>query len=292
MGSHELQYTVLRAVPDLYRGDALTFGLIIWAPERAQVWVDDAAVRRLVALGPNYRRWNAGETQATLQREMDRLPTTEMRQQWLRLFVSDPAPQVGRVTIEGDQQGDAQAQIERHAQDLLTRLVRPPAATLPPPPRKQAKRPTKLANELRDWLKGAHVYSTKVEDLRRGKVVANYPIDPGADLYADFAVLNGQLNAIETLDFRGVDHLTPTLRGNAALTGITLDGARQHVKGRRLLVMSASDYDVARPAVELAARYADKVLDMHDAAARQWLAAFIAGALHRAELPGLDLADV
>ena len=288
MDNFEIPYTVLRAVPDLFRGDALCFGLVIWVPERAQVFVDDVAVRRLVALGPNYRRWNAAETQRSLQDEMDRLPTTELRQQWLRLFVSDPAPQQGRVVIVQDQ-GDAKSQIERHALDLLTRLVRPPAATLPAPTRAASKRPTRLATELRDWLKGAKAYSTKVDDIGRGKVVANYPIDPAADLYADFAVLNGKLSAIETLDLRGVKRLTPTLRGDAALKGITLDEARTKIDGKRVVVLSASDYSVARPAIQLISRYADEVLDMRDAKARQQLADFIAGALHRDQLPGLTL---
>lgn len=290
MSNTELQFTVLRAVPDLYRGDALTFGLVIWLPERARVWVDEAAVKRLVALGPNYRRWNAAEEQETLQAELDRLPTTEMRQQWLQLFVSDPAPQVGRVVIfEG--RGTLDEQVERQAQDLLGRLVRPPAATLPAPRRAPSKRPTRLAHELRAWLRGAKAYSTKADDIGKGKVVANYPIDPGADLYADFAVLNGKLNAIETLDLRGVERLTPGLRGDAALKGITLDEARSKIDGRRVVVLSASDYAVARPAIQLISRYADDVWDMHDAAARQQLAEFIAGALHRAQLPGLTLAS-
>ena len=288
MDNFEIPYTVLRAVPDLFRGDALCFGLVIWVPERAQVFVDDVAVRRLVALGPNYRRWNAAATQRSLQDEMDRLPTTELRQQWLRLFVSDPAPQQGRIVIVQDQ-GDAKSQIERHALDLLTRLVRPPAATLPAPTRAASKRPTRLATELRDWLKGAKAYSTKVDDIGRGKVVANYPIDPAADLYADFAVLNGKLSAIETLDLRGVKRLTPTLRGDAALKGITLDEARTKIDGKRVVVLSASDYSVARPAIQLISRYADEVLDMRDAKARQQLADFIAGALHRDQLPGLTL---
>lgn len=288
METFEIPYTVLRAVPDPYRGDALCFGLVIWVPERAQVLVDDVAVKRLVALGPNYRHWNAAKTQQTLQDEMDRLTGTELRRQWLQLFVSDPAPQQGRIVIFEDQ-GDATSQIERHAQDLLTRLVRPPAATLPAPTRIAFRRPTRLANELRNWLKGAKAYSTKADDISRGKVVSNYPIDPAADLYADFAVLNGKLNAIEILDLRGVEKLTPALRGDAAIKGITLDEARTKIDGKRLVVLSVSDYSVARPAIQLISRYADDVLDMRDAKARQQLADFIAGALHRDQLPGLNL---
>ena len=167
----ELDYTVLRAVPDLFRGDALSYGLVIWEPGRARVWVDNAGVKRLAALGPNYRRWNAEQTQAALQTELDRMPTTDMRRQWLQLFVSDPSPQQGRVVIDG--LGDIEQQLEQRAQDLLARLVRPPVATLPALKRKASKRSTKLAHELRDWLRGAKAYSTRADDISRGKVVAN-----------------------------------------------------------------------------------------------------------------------
>lgn len=144
---------------------------------------------------------------------------------------------------------------------------------------------------MRDWLRGAKAFSRKVDDIARGKVVANYPIDPAADLFADFAVLNGKLNAIETLDLRGVDRLTPSLRGDAAIKGITLDEARSRIDGRRVVVLSATDYAVARPAIQMISRYADDVWDMHDPDARQQLAAFIAGALHRDQLPGLEIAS-
>lgn len=285
-----LPYTVLRAVPDLHRGDALTFGLLIWAPTGPRVWIDDADIKRLRALGPNYRRWSADETRQSIEDELAKLPTGEMQRQMLSFLVSDPAPQEGRIVVYEDA-GPIEQQIDRHAQDLLARLVRPPAATLPAPKREITKRPTKLAHELRAWLRSAKAFSTKADDLNNGKVVANYPIDPGADLYADFAVLNGKLNAIETLDLRGVDKLTPGLRGDAAIKGITLDEARTKIDGKRVVVLSASDYGVARPAIQLISRYADEVWDMHQPAERQRLADFIAGALHRSQLPGLTLAS-
>ena len=138
-----------------------------------------------------------------------------------------------------------------------------------------------LTSELLAWLRSAKAFCTKVGDLQHGKLMADYPIDPDVDLYAVFAVLNGKLNAIEMLDLRGVERLTLGMRGDAALKGVTLDEARAKIDGRRIVVLSASDYAVARPAIQLASRCADDVLDMHDAKARQQLADFIAGALHR-----------
>lgn len=286
----EIAYTVLRAVPDVHRGDALSFGLVLWTPSGPRVWVEDASVKRLRALGPNYRRWDAQTTQASLQAELAKLEDEAMQRQMLGFLVSDPSPQEGRAVLRDDA-STIDAQVQHLAEDLLARLVRVPAATLPKVARQPSKRPTRLVNELRAWLRDAKAYSTKVDDLGRGKVVANYPIDPGADLYADFAVLNGKLNAIETLDLRGVDRLTPTLRGDAAIKGITLDEAREHIDGRRIAVVSASDYGVARPAIHMIGRYADEVFDMHEQADRQRLANFIASALHREQLPELSLAQ-
>ena len=54
-------------------------------------------------------------------------------------------------------------------------------------------------------------------------MVSNYLIDPQTELYADFALLNGQLHVIEVMDLRGVDRLSSAMRGEAALKGVTLE---------------------------------------------------------------------
>jgi hypothetical protein len=282
-------YTVLHARGFGARSDELlNAGIVLHTPDGPRVAIaQDAA--RLRALHPDYSAVDlTGWAQAlewTLQQHFMTLHEPQQQHALLTLFARPftPAQDMGTATLAADSANTLQ--------ELMAWLVNAPARTLSATRREVSKRPTKLASELRAWLRGAKAFSTKADDLKHGKVVANYPIDPGADLYADFAVLNGKLNAIETLDLRGVERLTPGLRGDAAIKGITLDEARAKIDGKRVVVLSASDYSVARPAIQLISRYADEVWDMHHADERQHLADFIAGALHRNQLPGLQLAS-
>jgi hypothetical protein len=90
------------------------------------------------------------------------------------------------------------------------------------------------------------------------------------------------VHVIDTLDLRGVGHLTAGHRGQAAVKGITLDEAREQLgaDSRRIAVVAASDYGVARPAIRLLERYATDTYDLATARERERLAAFIGGALH------------
>jgi hypothetical protein len=150
--------------------------------------------------------------------------------------------------------------------------------------REKAKRLPRLTIELRQWLKHAKAFSTNIEDLSRRRVVANYPIDPNADLYADLALMNGKLNVMEVMDLRWIDKLTPGARGEAAVKGITLDEAKPHANA--LAIIAASDYAVAKPAIHLMSRYANDVFDLGSMSERDRFAGFIAKSLHRSDLLG------
>lgn len=281
-------YTLLQA-RSVRSEEALNVGVVLYAPGGSLVAIHGDRAR-LRALHPDFGALQlAGRAEALqefLQSYEQRL-NPEQQHMALRWFAKpfQPLGEHPALTVLHDDP-------KQTLTELMQRLVVPPARTLRPANAPgAAKRPTKLAHELRAWLRLAKVFSSNAGDLQKGKVVANYPIDPGADLYADFAVLNGALNAIETLDLRGVEKLTPTLRGEAAIKGVTLDEARERITGRRVVVLSASDYAVARPAIQLISRYADDVWDMNAPGEKQKLASFFATALHRDELPGLELAS-
>jgi hypothetical protein len=281
-------YTLLQARGVESRSDELmNVGIVLHLPGEPLVALSEDTTR-LRALHPDYAALNMAGRAQGLQSALRELGanTTADRQHSLLWLVARPFTPAGEAPALATLADDPSQTLA----ELMQWLVLPPGRTLRPIRGEAQKRPTRLVHEIRTWLRSAKAFSAKVDDISRGKVVANYPIDPSADLFADFAVLNGKLNAIETLDLRGVDRLTPTLRGDAALKGVTLDEARQKMDGRRVVVLSATDYGVARPAIQLISRYADDVWDMHNPTERQKLAEFIAGALHRDGLPGLQLA--
>lgn len=281
-------YTVLQARGIGARAEELlNAGIVLYAPQGTLVALTQD-VSRLRALHPDYAvvpvaEW-AHALESALRDHAITLPLPAQQHALLGLFARPfvPSENMGTATLADDPAATLR--------ELMAWLVDAPGRTLRPQPVAR-KKPTRLVAELRQWLRESKAFSSKVEDISRSKVVANYPVLPAADLYADLAVMNGKLHVIETLDLRGVDRLTTGQRGDAAIKGVTLDEARHSVDGRRIAVISASDYAVARPAISLIGRNADEVWDMHVAADKQKLAEFFTSALHRPELPQLHLAS-
>ena len=102
-------------------------------------------------------------------------------------------------------------------------------------------------------------------------------------MYADFALKNGELHIIETLDLRNVDHLTPTLRGDAAIKGFTLNQANESA-ANTIAIISASDYGVAKPAISMISRWAKDIYDLSTPEEQQRFAKFMSTSLHRESL--------
>lgn len=267
MTEQTFNFVLLRANPDPIRHESLNVGVVVFDGTNTSVQID-ASKNRLSALHPDYGRLDLTLWEEQIQTELRKHPTES--QLFLLTLLCAPF----KVDREfGQTIGyDATSQ----AQSLFTRLVKTqrPSIALE---KKSVVRQTKLTRELRDWFKTAKVFSSKFEDLSKHRVVANYPVSPVSDLYADFALMNGKLHVVETLDLRGIEHLTPSMRGGAAIKGITLDEIGDN--DNAIAVIAASDYGVAKPAISLLSRYADDLYDLSTQGERQRLADFIATSL-------------
>lgn len=271
MSERNFQFTVLRAKPDDVRNEVLNAGIVVFNGQDTVVRFGDAA--RLSALHPDYGRLNISSWAEQIQDSL-RQSTEEGQLMMLSLLAAPFVPDSVLGSILHTSAAEA-------AQLLFDRLVAKQPARLARP-KVQTIRQTKLTKEIKDWLKGAKAFSTRVEDLSKHLVVQNYPIDPAADLYADFALMNGKLHVIETLDLRNVDHLTPTVRGDAAIKGVTLSEASE--QANTIAIISATDYQVARPAIKMMSRFANDLYDLGTSQDKQRLAEFMARSLHKPDL--------
>ncbi|MHB0989862.1 MAG: DUF3037 domain-containing protein [Burkholderiales bacterium] len=272
MTERNFNYVLLRAMPDKARLETLNAGIVVFAEQNTCVRID-ASKKRLRILHPDLGRIDLADWAQQIQTELRKHPvdTQQMLLSFLCApFIADPS---SGTTIG--------ASAEEQADFLFNRLVNPQIATLPPLKNKTIPH-TKLIRELRDWLKASKIFSTKIEDLSKHRVIANYPVSPLSDLYADFALMNGKLHVIETLDLRGIDHLTQRIRGDAAIKGITLDEVSED--DNPIAVIAASDYSVAKPAISMISRFAKDVYDLSTMPERQRFADFMARSLHHAEL--------
>lgn len=278
-------FVILRAVDEV-RGESLNAGVILFAPGGPLVAMADDT-RRLKSLHPDFAAISLpawGERlQVALHKYAQTMPETSQQLCMLPLlcqpFVADTVPGTTQLNL---------ANPEETLDSLLAWQVnvRPVAVR---GKRLSTKRHTKLATEMRAWFRSAKVFSTNPEDLSRGRVIANFPVDARDDLYADFAVKNGRLHVIETLDLRGVEHLTPSIRGDAAVKGFTLGEAKNAVDGDRMAVVSASNYEVARPAIKMMERSASQLYVLDSPKDKQDFVEFMHKALHSNALPDLHL---
>lgn len=272
MNEKTFDYLILRASPDPIRFESLNAGVVVFDNQNTVVLVD-ASKRRLPALHPDLGRIDFSEWAEKVQDELRSHPQ-EMQITILQILSSPLIcdRNIGKTTGE-----DALHQ----AQYLFKRLIERQSATLSLPKNRIIKQ-SKLAKELKDWFKSSKIFSNKIEGLSRHLVVENYPVDPASDLYADFALQNGKLHVIETLDLRNIDHLTPSMRGNAAIKGFTLNEVSEN--SNAIAIISASDYSVARPAISMISKFADDVYDVSTIDGRQSLSQFIAESLHKPDL--------
>lgn len=267
------------------RGESLNAGIVLFTPNGAVVALTQDA-SRLKAIHPDFGAVHLGQWADKVQTALAGYATKLTVQQQIALlpllvhpFIADSEPGSTELNEANPQATLASLmawQVNR--QSVNVRAMRNPS-----------KKPTRLGLELRQWLKHAKAFSTKIEDLGKHRVIANYPIDPSADLYADLALMNGQLNLIEVMDLRGMDKLSATTRGEAAVKGITLDEAK--AQGNTVAVLVASDYGVAKPAIRMMSRYAHDVYDLGATGERERFAGFIGRALHREDLLTPTLLD-
>ena len=270
-------YLLLRAVPDDVRGEALNVGMVVLAGSEVHVRVS-AEGWRLKALHPNLGDLDLDQWAEDLQAELELLPSEDAR-----IFMTGAmkgaiqAPDAPcSLFIEGPDE------LTARVDELMSRLVALPARAFKAEPTAPVIHRSKLQSQLKAWFRTSRVYSSNVSDLSRGKIVPNYPILADGDLYADFALKNGAIHVIETMDLRGIERLNKALRGEAGFKSVLLDQARLVLSSdaRRIAVVSADNYATVRPLIAMVERYTDDLIYMESPEDRQRLADFVSGCLH------------
>lgn len=265
-------YFLLRLMPDPARGEQLNAGLAVFGPSgvKLRLRLDATRVR---ALSPTLalRDWaSQAEVLETRLNQADERWTQEFL---LRTALAPLVPddRAGQIVAEDE------AQLEERITALIERFVARPAA----PRRPREPGPSKLNADVRYWLRRARLFSTNPADINNRRVVANFPIVANASLFAEFALQNGAIHVIETLDLRGLDYLSPRRIDAAAYKSVLLDQAKEaSPEGHRIAIIAADDYAIVRPAVNMVSKYADDLVSFEQPADRLRLAHFLSKALH------------
>lgn len=231
-------------------------GVCVYLPDRLDIRLH-VNPSKLRALNPA----QAMDFHETLPRLWERLTahadTAEARQSLLaKMPQVHASPLAAFVCAPQDYEAELAA--------LMADLVIPPAL----PPRPQAE--PRLITTLKRHFTTANLLGREPEDINRHRVVARFPIDAPANLYADFALKNGKLRVTETLDFR-VKNLAER-RGEkfkqAAVKAITLDTAgriQQCVPSVVYAVGKSEQHrELIQPSLNLLGNYAERLYDINN----------------------------
>lgn len=278
MKTTSVPFAFLRVRPDEIRGEQLNIGLVTFGEEGPRVYID-APHWRVRAFHPDLDTINWVSWGSELERALASFGSIEQGHDWAKsaLGVVRADDALGLLTVNGD--------LDRAAQEILSNVVSPPQRTIKVDPVNSLKPRTRLHTQLRSWFKTSKVFSSKVADLSQRKVVPSFPIDTMGDLYADFALKNGVVHIMETVDFRGQEKVTKALRGEAGLTSVLFDQANRVLEkeSKKIAVCAADDYQAFKPLFGLIGRYADDVYHLESNSDRQRLADFVASSLHVSE---------
>jgi len=143
---------------------------------------------------------------------------------------------------------------ERQVQWLVQTAAEPRSAQ----PRRVYQPKSRLFVELKSTFKNYGWLGDKAEDIEDHKVVTHYPVLADEDLSAEFAMKNGRLHLVETVDFRA--GAASAKRMEARGKALVFDAAKeQDIQTQCTVVVAAQDYVDIKASMNLLNRYADRV---------------------------------
>lgn len=253
MNPVSLQYSLLRFQPDASRQEVVNIGAVLFTPDGAKTLVA-RNLAKVLALDPNTSLMRVQAMASNLAMAIDAFGRSG-------LSPAQICEQLGhaRSGITLMPPGDLLVQ-GRSAEDLLAEIERDLVNT---PARRKvvAPRVSRLHTELRASFRSARILGSEPGDISRHLVVPNFPIDPDVGLFAEFALRNGRLHVMETVDFRVKDHAGKKREAEAKT--LVLLQALESVGAadlRRYVVVSGADAASANPSMTLLSRHADDVI--------------------------------
>ena len=149
----------------------------------------------------------------------------------------------------------------------------------------EIRRPkSRLFIELRKTFKDYGWLGDSAQDIERHQVVTHYPVSLDEDLSAEFAMKNGVLHLVETVDFRA--GVSSSKRMEARGKALVFDSAKdQNHDTACTVIVAAADYSDIRSSMKMLNRYADRVAAYDSTADMQSLFADWARAMNRPMLP-------
>lgn len=249
-------FSILRATPDLRRGETVNIGIVVFLPDRLDV--------RLL---PNLHKVRAIDPRVDIAR-LEALPEeldaicrhageAEHRHALLTGLGTIAVSDLGYIKCLAD---DYEHEITAVERDLIT----------PPSRQRQPSSGSRLVRTMKTQFGHMHLLAAKAGDIDQHKVVAHFPVAAEQNLYADFMIRNSQWHITETLDLRVKPESVRTAKFKQACEkAVTLDQACNHLDGKvsPVVVIAADDetLEIAQQHINLLSNYTDRIYNYLDA---------------------------
>lgn len=175
---------------------------------------------------------------------------------------------------------ESDAAYDKQVKWLLSVLAEPRSATTI-----ESRKPkSRLYIELRNTFKAYGWLGDSAGDIENHQIVTHFPVSLDEDLSAEFAMKNGTLHLIETVDFRG--GASSSKRMEARGKALVFDSAKDQSQTTACTaIVAAADYGDIKGSMKMLNRYADRVAAYESTADMQALFAEWAKAMDRPMLP-------
>lgn len=247
--ANTFKYSIIRAEPDLRRGERVNVGIAVDNGSSLDVRVVDTRKATTIAS----KDWDAH-----IQIFSDALRdfyTDEGDLDGVATLLNGLDRQLGLSSTGWFEARDADNYEAQVAKIVETLVARPKAV--------RRSRETSLATEVANSFKSADILSSQGEPLESGRVVRNYVVDPDANLIADFALKNGSLHFATTLSLTAANpHI-----GTSASKAITMDKARRITNSARaycVYAVAPSRKPELKEHLSLLSDYSDAIFNWRD----------------------------
>lgn len=139
----------------------------------------------------------------------------------------------------------------------------------------------KQAFEAHRWL------ASPQQGLADHRIVVRYPLAAGEGVVVDFALQNGALHCLQTIDWRA-NAAQKRNEANAKLLALGMADSLSHQQTRRYALVAGSELDEARPSMKLAERVCSDVFVHESSDDMRRLFDVLAGAMGQPPMPELS----
>jgi hypothetical protein len=239
--AHIYGYAIIRLMPFAHRGETLNVGVVVFGDTLDVRFSASPSLLEYFGVQSGTLDWLA-ENLVSLD---DSTSPVRDRANEIARFAGVQLSDIGWFSTDDDRQ------YELRISEIISEYVEKPKKT------RARRTSSNLSRDLKKIFQGYQIFSSKIEDIDRHKVIANMPVGPSGKLHIDFLIRNGAYHATETIDFRKSEDAGPSELKNAALANVTFQHAREILGGtetRCYLVYAASSLveTAVFPALEIA----------------------------------------